>query len=697
MGLNKHYKHYKLYKSDKNWLCMAIATMSVVMGLGLSSIAHADQQTNVSQETTKIDSSVSATKDSSLTDKTPVTQNGSPSENAVVDSTQVTEDNIIASTTAKQAATTTSIVSDTPENGWNSDRTAYYQNGKLANGYVQADDGNYYMFKNGTRQKGVQKWMGTYYYFDPTTYLRVDNDYREQIWQDGTHDWYMFGKNGQIVTGKYNWQGNVYYFDPSSYLKVVNDYRATEVDGRGVLLGNDGIALSGLQPWQGSSYYFDPITKLRVDNDYRVTESDGRGVLLGINGVALSGVQKWMGTYYYFDPVTKLRVDNDYLQSQWGLWYMFGKNGQIVTGKYNWQGNVYYFDPSSYLKVVNDYRATEADGRGVLLGNSGAALSGVQKWMGAYYYFDPVTKVRVGNAYVKSQWGLWYMFGNNGQIVTGPYNWQGSTYYFDPSSYLRVENQFCAVNGITHYFNSQGVMQDDKLVTNWESLINGYQGHHIMIAVQSQKTGNIHEYTNTPGYRLITASTVKVAVLAQLLHNTNGNLSGYQQRLTSNMIRNSDNGATTTLINNYLGGTAGMQAIYSALGMDQTVPGANGHWEQTLTTATDQLKLLNEIFIKSHSNYLNDNSRNYIKALMSSVNPSQTWGISAGSSQYYIKNGWSALVAPWPWFVNSIGFIPGTNNNGYTIAVYTDNNSPMSVGVNMIESLARATKAIGVE
>ena len=60
---------------------------------------------------------------------------------------------------------------------------------------------------------------------------------------------------------------------------------------------------------------------------------------------------------------------------------MFGSNGQIVTGKYDWQGNVYYFDPSSYLKVVNDYRATEADGRGVLLSNNGAALSGVQKWM----------------------------------------------------------------------------------------------------------------------------------------------------------------------------------------------------------------------------------------------------------------------------------------------------------------------------
>ncbi|WP_124032070.1 hypothetical protein [Limosilactobacillus vaginalis] len=103
------------------------------------------------------------------------------------------------------------------------------------------------------------------------------------------------------------------------------------------------------------------------------------------------------------------------------------------------------------------------------------------------------------------------------------------------------------------------------------------------------------------------------------------------------------------------------------------------------------------LFLKFRSSYLNDNSRNYIKSLMSSVNPSQTWGISAGSNQYYIKNGWLALSSPWPWYVDSIGFIPGANNDGYTIAVYTDNNIPMSVGVNMIESLARATKSIGVE
>lgn len=153
-----------------------------------------------------------------------------------------------------------------------------------------------------------------------------------------------------------------------------------------------------------------------------------------------------------------------------------------------------------------------------------------------------------------------------------------------------------------------------------------------MIAIQSQKDGIVREYNNNPGHRYTMASTVKVAVLAQLLHNTNGNLNGYQQSLAARMIRNSDNAATTEIVRNYLGGVSRMQDLYNALGMSETTPGPGTSWGLTTTTAADQLKLLNEIYMKPHSNYLNDQLRNYIKSLMGSVSGDQRWGISAGSS-----------------------------------------------------------------
>ncbi len=208
---------------------------------------------------------------------------------------------------------------------------------------------SWYLVDNGVVQSGVQKWAGTYYYFDPVTYLKVTNDYRQSQWGS----WYLFGNDGRILTGVQKWAGSYYYFDPVTYLKVTNDYRQSQW-GSWYLFGNDGRILTGVQKWAGSYYYFDPVTYLKVTNDYRQSQW-GSWYLFGNDGRILTGVQKWAGSYYYFDPVTYLKVTNSYRQSQWGDWYMFGPDGRIVSGLYNWLGNLYYFDPVTYLKVTNQY------------------------------------------------------------------------------------------------------------------------------------------------------------------------------------------------------------------------------------------------------------------------------------------------------------------------------------------------------
>ena len=208
---------------------------------------------------------------------------------------------------------------------------------------------SWYLVDNGVVQSGVQKWAGTYYYFNPQNYLRVDNDYVQSQWGD----WYLFGNDGRILTGVQKWAGSYYYFDPVTYLKVTNDYRQSQW-GDWYLFGNDGRILTGVQKWAGSYYYFDPVTYLKVTNDYRQSQW-GDWYLFGNDGRILTGVQKWAGSYYYFDPVTYLKITNSYRQSQWGDWYMFGPDGRIVSGLYNWLGNLYYFDPVTYLKVTNQY------------------------------------------------------------------------------------------------------------------------------------------------------------------------------------------------------------------------------------------------------------------------------------------------------------------------------------------------------
>ena len=76
----------------------------------------------------------------------------------------------------------------------------------------------FFLGYDGVVQSGVQQWAGSYYYFDPSTYLRVDNDYRQSQWGD----WYLFGNDGRILSGLQSWKGQTYYFDPTTFKKVVN-------------------------------------------------------------------------------------------------------------------------------------------------------------------------------------------------------------------------------------------------------------------------------------------------------------------------------------------------------------------------------------------------------------------------------------------------------------------------------------------
>ena len=332
-------KHFKLYKSGKNWCVMAIAMLAVT--LGGAGVASADSNSNVETSVTTAQQAIIENNNTSQE-----TQIKEPA----ADVTQAAESATLSQTSQNPSATTTDIkvdnkVSATPapspvqprntqeekKTGWVKEDqgwTYYKEDGTTGTGRAysylptitaqgQGTGHNWYLTENGVVLSGVQKWADTYYDFDPNTYLRVDNNYVQSQWAD----WYMFGQDGRIATKVYQWAGSYYYFDPSTYLRVDNDYRQAQW-GDWYLFGNDG----------------------RI----------------------LSGVQRWADTYYYFDPNTYLRVDNDYRQSQWGDWYLFGNDGRIQTGVHRWAGSVYYFDPVTYLKVTNGWREGlyfGADGR----------------------------------------------------------------------------------------------------------------------------------------------------------------------------------------------------------------------------------------------------------------------------------------------------------------------------------------------
>lgn len=234
-----------------------------------------------------------------------------------------------------------------------------------------------------------------------------------------------------------------------------------------------------------------------------------------------------------------------------------------------------------------------------------------------------------------------------------------------------------------HHFISLGA----RLKSNWNKIVYT-SSDNVSIAVYSPKTHRIYTATNAPQHKFHTASTIKVSILAGLLLKQHSSLSSSQTNLAKKMIEQSDNTATTTLFND-LGGQAGLQEVFNKFGMKDSV--AKKNWGLTTTTPKDQVKLLNNIFY--HSDLLSSQDQATIRDLMSNVEADQAWGISAGSDNFALKNGWLSYGAD-DWIVNSIGYIKNANGTSYTIAVYTDKNNNMMTGQQTIEQLARTTKSI---
>lgn len=226
-----------------------------------------------------------------------------------------------------------------------------------------------------------------------------------------------------------------------------------------------------------------------------------------------------------------------------------------------------------------------------------------------------------------------------------------------------------------------------RLKSAWNKII-FTSNNNVAIAVYSPKTHRIYTSSNKPNHKFHMASTVKVSILAGLLVKQGGSLSDHQRALAKQMIEASDNNSTSELFDD-LGGQSGLQSTFNQFGMTDST--ADSSWGLSTTTPKDQVKLLNNIFYKS--NLLSDNSRQYINTLMSNVESDQIWGVSASSDNFALKNGWLENGSD-KWIINSIGYVKNDNNTSYTIAMYSDKNQSMQTGEEVLNQLARVTKAV---
>jgi beta-lactamase class A len=211
------------------------------------------------------------------------------------------------------------------------------------------------------------------------------------------------------------------------------------------------------------------------------------------------------------------------------------------------------------------------------------------------------------------------------------------------------------------------------------------------VAVLDARTGELYAYRGDEKYE--TASVVKVQVLACLLltaQDQGRSLTSTEDALAKNMIRNSDNDATTALFKS-LGKQAAIQRCDKRLGLTATT--VNSAWGLTRTTVEDQVKLLAQLV--SAKSPIAAKGRAYAHTLMSTVNKTQRWGVPAAArpgEEFTVKNGWmDRSTENGLWIVNSVGRITGDDVD-VSIAVLSHLHKTQDDGERVIEKAVKMTR-----
>ena len=338
--------------------------------------------------------------------------------------------------------------------------------------------------------------------------------------------------------------GHWYYFDAQGAMATG---LTTLPDGRLVYYNKQGQMQYGEQPVNGKWLFFDQNNGAIKQGWF--TLPDGRRVYYDVtpkqNGFTgagmLHGDQQIGQRYYRFDAVTgkllqELTNTATYDQQAHKLRFLghggwlganqrFYDHGQTFTT--DAQGYVvltageHYLGQQWYLAgadgTVKTGWQTLPDGRLVYYDPTTAAMvKGERNLAGHWYYFNPQNGAKTARQYVNLGSKIVY-YNDQGQMLYGWQTIDGQRRYFDRWDGAEALSTILPLDGHWYAFDRYGTPRDLQAVNN---LINRL-GSKIAFAVQSQVSGQVYSYSNA-NQRFITASTVKVALLAELLHKTGG-------------------------------------------------------------------------------------------------------------------------------------------------------------------------------
>jgi hypothetical protein len=404
------------------------------------------------------------------------------------------------------------------------------------------------------------------------------------------------------------------------------------------------------------------------------SSGNGRGYwLLGANGsVYPFGNALPYGeasSLHLGEPIVGMAVTPD----GHGYWLVGADGGVFAFGDARYQGRATNLAPSDPVVAIapahegSGYWLVDATGDVLAFGS--ARLHGSA---GSLHLGAPI----VGMAATSDDGGYWLVGADGGVFAFGDAKFEGSSGGAIGAPVIGI----APAAADTGYWLATGAPPPFlNAIADYVAT----RDDNVTVGVYDIATGRTYAFR--PDLSEYTASTVKVDILATLLHQTQsqGPLPPNLQALAVPMIEDSLDSAADTLWDQL--GPAAIGAFDREAGLTATFPPPAAWWATTPTTVEDRLALLRTVVFPN--SLLNSASRAYMLYLMEHVTPLQDWGATGGvpaGVTVALKNGF-ALVAGWQ--MDTTGWVDGEGRD-YLIAVMTNGNATESYGITTVNTIS---------
>ena len=416
-----------------------------------------------------------------------------------------TEDILKTEATVEAEGKPENIVIETKKNidsaivtGWvNRDDGRYYINkdGSVkTSSWINDNGGKYYVGSDGKMVTGWQTINSRKYYFTDsscsdysesnlgklaTGFKKIGRN--EYYFVDSRYDAYTSSKTGIMLKGFKAIDGKRYYFIDSYYdgyspekegimlsgFKSIknNTYYMIDERAKSFNAGNKNTIASGWEEIEGKKYYF--IQEKNGAMAKGFVTVDGRLYYFNTSGIMQTSGKVQSGTIIYRinsdGTLTKTGtavVKNGWKKENNATFYYV--NGKCVTGVKKIGEYIYLFDADGKL-MRGKWRTI--NGKRFCSDEEGRVYTTVKRIDGKVYYFSENGVMRTGWRIVNNKV---YYFGKDGARLSGWRNIDGKTYYLKPQR----ASGLTTINGNLYFFDIDGTQFKDTILVLDKKLYN---------------------------------------------------------------------------------------------------------------------------------------------------------------------------------------------------------------------------------